>query len=90
MQELAAAGLRPEDFAGEDVEVWPENWQAFRLLCDIRTQWRGAGMGIIGLDYNVLYHKLDRMGLTPEQYDDLEADIQVMEQAAMAAMKEGK
>lgn len=58
------------------VEVWPENWQAFRLLCDIQTQWRGAGGG---LDYNVLFRKMDRMGLTPEQYDNLENDIREME-----------
>ena len=69
-------------------EVWPENWPSFILMCDIRTQWRGAGMGIIGLDYNVLYRKLDRMSLTPEQYEDLESDIRVMEAAAMAAMRE--
>lgn len=45
-------------------------------------------MGIIGLDYNVLYHKMDRMKLTPDEYDELEADMRVMEAAAMAAMKD--
>jgi hypothetical protein len=85
---VAGLGLTLEDYAGEAIEVWPENWPAFRLLCDIKTQWRGAGMGIIGLDYNVLFRKMDRMDLTPEQYDDLEADIREMEAAAMAAMNE--
>jgi hypothetical protein len=45
-------------------------------------------MGIIGLDYNVLYHKMDRMKLDPHEYDELEADIRMMEAAAMAAMRE--
>jgi hypothetical protein len=45
-------------------------------------------MGIIGLDYNVLFRKMDRMNLRPEEYDELEADIRVMEAAAMAAMRE--
>jgi hypothetical protein len=45
-------------------------------------------MGIIGLDYNVMFRKMDRMTLSPEQYDDLEADMRVMEAAAMAAMRE--
>lgn len=80
--------MRRKDYDTEVVEVWPENWQAFRLLCDIRTQWRGAGMGIIGLDYNVAHRKMDRMSLTPEQWDDMEDDIRVMEAAAMAAMRE--
>jgi hypothetical protein len=79
--------MRREDYDIDVVEVWPENWPSFRLLCDIRTQWRGAGMGIIGLDYNVLYRKMDRMGLSPEQYDQIEADMRVMESAAMAAMQ---
>lgn len=77
--------MRREDFDSEFVEVWPENWQAFRLLADIQTQWRGAGGG---LDYNVLFHKMDRMKLNPEEYDELECDIRAMEQAAMLVMRE--
>lgn len=68
--------------------MWPENWQAFRLLCDLQTQWRGAGSGIVGLDYNVMFRKMDRMGLTPEQYDCLEADMRAMEAAALVAINE--
>lgn len=68
--------------------MWPENWDSFQLLADIQTQWRGAGMGIIGLDYNVVYHKLDRLNLSPADYDEAENDIRNMEHAAMLAMKE--
>nr|WP_229510785.1 DUF1799 domain-containing protein [Massilia sp. CFBP 13721] len=85
---MAASGLTREDYADECFEVWPENWPSFRLLCDIQTQWRGAGMGIVGLDYSVMYHKMDRMKLTPAEYDDIESDMRVMEASAMAAMRE--
>lgn len=46
--------------------------------------------GPTGLDYNVLYHKMDRLGLTPEEYDALEQDIAVMEAEALAVMNDGK
>jgi hypothetical protein len=87
-EKLAAIGLRPEDFDGEAVAVWPENAGAFRLLRDLQTQWRVGSGGPIGLDYNVLYHKMDRLALTPADYNDLEADMRVMEAAALAAMRE--
>ena len=69
--------------AGMEVEVWPENWPAFQLFHSIHTQWRYAGGG---LDYAVLFKKLDRMNLTPDQYDQFEDDIRAMEYAALAAM----
>ena len=42
--------------------------------------------GPIGLDYGVMYHKMDRMQLDPELYDQVEADIRVMEEAALSEM----
>lgn len=81
-------GLAPEDFAGEDVEVWPENERAYFLFGEIRTQWRVGAMGPTGLDYGVLFQKMDRMKLDPDEYDELEADIRVMEFEALAAMSE--
>lgn len=39
--------------------------------------------GPTGLDYNVLFHKMDRMNLTPTEYAELESDIQVMEYEAL-------
>lgn len=62
------------------VEVWPENWPVFLLFDRMHTQWRE---GAIGLDYNVLFRFLDRMTLTPDEYDQMLSDIAVMEQAAL-------
>lgn len=49
----------------------------------IRTQWRVGPSGPFGLDYNVLYRRMDRMNLTPDEWALLEAQIQVMEIAAL-------
>lgn len=46
-----------------------------------------GGAGPYGLDYNVLYHKLDRMSLTPEKYADMEEDIRTLESAALDEMR---
>ena len=84
---MEAAGLTEADFPDEVVEVWPENVQAYNLFASLRTQWRSAGMaGVLGLDYTPLFHKMDRMGLTAEDYLDLEDDIRAMEYEALAAM----
>ena len=85
---MRAGGFTPEDYPDEIVEVWPENLEAYELFAYMRTQWRGAGMGIIGLDYTPLHHKMDRMQLTRNEYEDLEESIQVMEAAAIGAMNE--
>lgn len=52
----------------------------------LQTQWRIGMSGATGLDYNVLYHKMDRMGLSAQDYELLEADVQTMERAALQKM----
>lgn len=42
MKEL---GFTLEDYAGEDVEVWPGNERAYFPFGEIRTQWRVGAMG---------------------------------------------
>lgn len=74
-------GLTPEDFDGDQTEIWPEHKQAFDLWKKVRTQWRVRESGAIGLDYNVALHLMDRMHLDDEQYNDLLADLQTMELA---------
>jgi hypothetical protein len=86
-EELEASGFALEDFETEPVEVWPENWPAFKVFSDLRTQWRVSGMGgATGLDYNVLFRKLDRMNLPPDEYDQMEDDIRLMETTALLLM----
>lgn len=85
-KELAAFGLTPEDVAGPPVEVWPEHKQAFELFEVMGSQWRVGMGGATGLDYGPLFHKLDRLDLTAERYDELEEQIRVMERAALVEM----
>lgn len=88
-RELEAAGLTIADFEAETVEVWPENQPSYVLFSQLQTQWRTGGMGgATGLDYNTLFHKMDRMRLESDEYEDLEDDIRTMEFAALAAMSE--
>lgn len=83
-------GFTLADFIEPDVDVWPEHHRAFEVFSSLSTQWRAAMGGFYGLDYAVLYHKLDRMGLAPDEYEQIERDISVMEQQALLTMQEGK
>jgi hypothetical protein len=86
--ELAASGMLPEDLEGEAVEVWPENERAYFLFLDLQTQWRVGMGGATGLDYLVLFAKLDRMKLAADESDELEQDIRTMEHEALRVMAE--
>jgi hypothetical protein len=81
---LAAFGLTLEDVATEPVEIWPEHVAAFNLFSGMSTQWRVGACGPTGLDYMVLYHRMDRLKLKPRQYAQIESDIQTMEVAALS------
>jgi len=87
-QDLEASGMTLEDLAGDAVEVGPENLQAFTLFGQMQTQWRCGMGGATGLDYVALFHKMDRMRLGPDEYEDLEDDIRVMEHEALRTMSE--
>lgn len=63
-------------------------WPAVLLLQRLRTQWRVGMGGAVGLDYSVMYRMMDRMGLDKDAYDQLEADIQVMEDEVLAMLAE--
>lgn len=61
--------------------------KAFNLFQSLSTQWRMGMSGPTGLDYFVAYHRMDRMGLTPEEYEQLDNDLQIMEAAALTVMQ---
>ena len=84
--ELAAFGFTAEDIGDQSVEIWPDNARSFELFVSLRTQWRIGMSGATGLDYNVLYHKLDRLNLTDDEYDEIERDVAIMEAEALDAI----
>ncbi|MFZ6801926.1 DUF1799 domain-containing protein [Undibacterium sp. Di24W] len=83
---MNAAGLTPEDYAGEAIPVFEDNEPVWLLFISLRTQWRVGTNGNTGLDYNVLYKKLDRMNLDDEEYSQMEYDISILEYAALEEM----
>lgn len=89
-EELQGTGFEPSDYETDPVEVWPENQPAVSLFQFLSSQWRVGMSGPTGLDYNVAYRKMDRMGLTPAAYDDLESDLQVLEYEALATINQKK
>lgn len=85
-RELAAFGLTLGDVEAAPIVVWPENVRAFHLFSFLATQWRTSMNGPSGLDYGVLFHKMDRMHLTEDDYAELEQQILIMEDAALQCM----
>jgi hypothetical protein len=83
-------GLTFEDYDSDDVELWPDNLAAVNLFIGVGTQWRVGFGGPYGLDYGVLFHKMDRMGLAPDAYARLEEEIRTLESAALDEMHADK
>lgn len=81
-----------EQYGGElsdfipQVEIWPENWEIFRIFSQLSTQWRTGMGGATGLDYASVRWLLDLNGV--EDVKAALSDIQVMEAAALRQMAE--
>lgn len=84
-QEAAAFGLIPEDYESDrpTLALWPEHVEPFLLFARLQTQWRTSATGVIGMDYNVVLHELDRMSLDRDTYDDYFDAFRVLEFAAV-------
>ena len=85
--DLAVAGLTLADLAADPVEVWPENWGAYSVLCAMDTQWRIGMAGPTGLDYAALPVAIRMVGASRADWTQLMADVRVMEGAALRSMR---
>jgi len=82
-KELVGTGFVPADYETDEFEVWPENMPAINLFSVISTQWRTGGMGgATGLDYNVLFARMERLKLSERDYEWLFDDIRAIESEA--------
>lgn len=70
--------------------MWPDNLAAVNIFIAISTQWRTGFSGATGLDYTVMYARMNRLHLTEPDWLDLEADMRLLEDAALTIMKEKK
>lgn len=79
----AAARASPEAF-----EIWPENWASLHAWLACETQWRvltgSGGHDYQGLDYTAVDVVMRRLRLEDEVF----ADLQEMERAALATFAE--
>ena len=50
-------------------------------------QWRTSMSGREALDYTPLFMRMDRLGLADDDWNDLFADVRILEAAALAAMR---
>jgi hypothetical protein len=58
----------------------------FNVFMDLCTQWRMGSSGPVGLDYSVLFHKMDRMKLEPDEYERVERAVRIMEDEALTVL----
>lgn len=69
------------------VEVWAENWEAVSFFLEFcRSQWRAGMGGATGLDYTAVIASLRTLRLPRERFDEVFADVRVMEHAALQEM----
>jgi hypothetical protein len=84
---LADTGLTADDFPKPEVALWPDNEPPIRLFSRISGQWRTGPHGPIALDYNVVFHELDRLKV--EDYDDMLEAMRIIEGVALDEMNNG-
>lgn len=75
-----------EDYGEQTVEIWPDCLPAFNVFQAMSTQWRISMNGPTGLDYNVLPELWKRLGIKKKDRDQVFADLQEMERAALTVM----
>lgn len=81
------AGIAAIIQAAPPYEVWPENMPAINLFSSISSQFRYSGMGgPTGLDYNVLFNRMDKLKLSEQDYEWMFDDIRSIESAAISVM----
>lgn len=95
LAEAREAGFELEDYETDIVEVFPENIPALELIQRIGTRWivvslggMGGGTIVTGIRWEAVYPLMDRMALSPEDFDALLADLEVMEQEALKVINQ--
>lgn len=83
-KELEGTGFVPSDYEREEFEVWPENMPSINLFCSVSTQWRMGMNGQTGLDYNVLFQRMERLKLSEQDYEWMFDDIRAIESEALS------
>lgn len=87
--EARSEGWELEDYESDELLVWPDNWPAVRLFLRVCDRWHYEAPGApAGLRWEAVYPLMDRMDLEPGEWNALAADLEVMADAACAAIRE--
>jgi len=77
-----------EGFAHSGSEVYPDNAPAVSVFIDMLTQWRTGPGGVAGLDYGALRMVYWVRKIKPADREDVFERLQIMEKAALVAIRE--
>lgn len=89
--ELAAWGLRAEDFAAnssDELDIWPDNWSAITAFINLGTQWRLGMRGPTGLVYASIEPTLRLCRIPKREWPDVFQAIRAMERDALDVVSE--
>lgn len=77
-----------EGFGDDELMVYPDNEQIYRIFGDMITQWRVGAAGAIGLVYEALptVFRIRRVKRADEE--DVFNCLQIMERAALEKMRD--
>jgi hypothetical protein len=81
-EEMQAVGVRPEDLV-QDVDIWPENFEAVSLFLDMGTQWQTGMNGATGLRYEALWTPLRIRKVPRARWEEVFDGLRVMERAVL-------
>lgn len=87
---LGFFGFDADDVTADEVEVWPNNWEAVQLFSSVCGQWRVSMAGAYALDYKAVAAAMDLMGVKKRRRKKLFEFVRVMEREALSIMGEKK
>jgi len=76
-----------ESFTGAEDGIFPDNFLAVSIFCDMLTQWRVGMNGPTGLDYSALPAVLSIRRVKMADREDVFDCIKIMERAALGEMR---
>jgi len=72
------------------LDIWPENYDAFRVFHRSGTQWVAGTGGLVGLNYPSVWGMCKLLGIRDEDELDVFDCIQTLEREALRVVRETK
>lgn len=71
----------------ESFVIANDNWQAWRIFEQVKTQWRMGATGPIALDYNVVGLVIEYFGVPARKRKRRLREVTLIERGALAGLK---